>query len=412
MSTFAGRRRAFTLIELLIVIAIIALLIGILLPALGEARRAGKLAVCSNNMKQFTVAVNSFAGERQDRLCTLDWRAGQQCPTDLPGWENYGRIFFSDDLTAASFQAVHIIRKKTNLDSSYQVPDNWIPYLLYSHIALNDYMGGVLPSPSSACPEDTWRLTVQKYYDHPEQSGLPMGSISGDGSGGTWRIPFSTSYNLHFAHWGPPRQQLSRDPTKNGGSGAPGLLAFWFPVVDGGGVYYQSDGDRQVSGAYGYNKMSDVRFPSQKTLMSDEFGRHFSRKAIFFADPTCRQPLNFYDGSVRVVSTGDSNPGWNPTSPSMRGSMTARLTYRKDQQAWDPQLNPVGNIDAASGTRQYGVAAGWYRYTRGGIYGWDVPRGNGPVAPYQAKIIGTGLKQSMQAVVENELDTSLSTGAW
>lgn len=44
-------RRAFTLIELLVVISVIGVLVGVLLPALGASRRAGRAAVCMANLR-------------------------------------------------------------------------------------------------------------------------------------------------------------------------------------------------------------------------------------------------------------------------------------------------------------------------------------------------------------------------
>ena len=77
-------KRNFTLIELLIVIAIITILAAMLLPALNQARARGKSISCTNNLKQWGQAGMLYASDYNDTVVPSIAPTDQ---SDTPKWK-------------------------------------------------------------------------------------------------------------------------------------------------------------------------------------------------------------------------------------------------------------------------------------------------------------------------------------
>jgi len=77
---------AFTLVELLVVMSIIALLMGILLPYLGQAREQSRRAACMANLHSIGQSLYIYANDNNDKLipgdCNIGW--------DVWGWRTDG----------------------------------------------------------------------------------------------------------------------------------------------------------------------------------------------------------------------------------------------------------------------------------------------------------------------------------
>ncbi len=61
-------RGAFTLLELLVVISIMAILVALLLPALAPAKEAGRKAACLSNLRQIGIAIQTYANDSDGKI--------------------------------------------------------------------------------------------------------------------------------------------------------------------------------------------------------------------------------------------------------------------------------------------------------------------------------------------------------
>jgi prepilin-type N-terminal cleavage/methylation domain-containing protein len=90
--------RAFTLIELLTVIAVIAILASLLLPSLGKTKAKAQRIACLNNQKQIGLSFTLWAGDHNDKFpSTVDVEEGGS-KTRLETWQHF--LTLTNELSA------------------------------------------------------------------------------------------------------------------------------------------------------------------------------------------------------------------------------------------------------------------------------------------------------------------------
>jgi len=116
------RKRGFTLLELLVVVAIVALLLGVLIPALSEARDVARLTACGSNLQQLITAVHTYGADFDDRV-----PAGPAGPSPFgrPWTEvNGAGIWLGDPLRTPTGHGLLLVPYLGGHEPAYFCPDD------------------------------------------------------------------------------------------------------------------------------------------------------------------------------------------------------------------------------------------------------------------------------------------------
>jgi type II secretory pathway pseudopilin PulG len=95
--THPKRQFAFTVPEMLAVVAVIVIILSILMPSLSRARKHAQTAVCLSNVRQLTIAWRTYASEHRGKF-TESWQAngGFQAGVGMHWYVNLRRYYDSD----------------------------------------------------------------------------------------------------------------------------------------------------------------------------------------------------------------------------------------------------------------------------------------------------------------------------
>ena len=173
------RARAFTLVELLVVIGVIAVLIGVLLPALSAARKTAQLVASMNNMRQITAAALAYTYDYDERWPVVPIKEppkGVDGNVYFDSWQFGGKT--TSDYWKTYFGGL----------TYHKVSERPLNTYIYPDVEMVDPVAGTLELEVYRCPADQY--TYQRGYWDGDP---PLAVSSYDDVG--------TSYHINLNWW-------------------------------------------------------------------------------------------------------------------------------------------------------------------------------------------------------------------
>jgi prepilin-type N-terminal cleavage/methylation domain-containing protein len=220
-------RRAFTLVELLVVVTIIVLLIAILLPSLSRARELARRTVCLANLRTLGLAANMYAGDYRNAfpyrgpkaLNLLNALARKSDPMLNEDHRSEFKVYISSELPDKPGKVLYCPSDNLDTATGYTFGRSWPNHFAYNmgydYYGWADQIGGAVWTAHVAAPRN-----VTDRMNRPLYGDLTWTRIAG----GNWR------YANHFGIRGADEFVPLSDPPEGANNVLMDGSATWYPI--------------------------------------------------------------------------------------------------------------------------------------------------------------------------------------